>query len=158
MIKSHSGELKSTSFVIVIGLVIYTWILICWKHIRVAARIILHHVTIMTIYNNPHVSRVYLAHVTCRVVAGIIIVITRPLTVTAFRVRAAFVPANSLKYVSRKLQSHIYLLRLWLLYTKVILEICAPMNCYTHANLAVEGEEAKMEHLRGLGGPSENTF
>ena len=64
----------------------------------------------------------------------------------------------TLKYVSRKLQSHIYLLRLWLLYTKVILEICAPMNCYTHANLAVEGEEAKMEHLRGLGGPSENTF
>ena len=64
----------------------------------------------------------------------------------------------TLKYVSRKLQSHIYLLRLRLLYTKVILEICAPMNCYTHANLAVEGEEAKMEHLRGLGGPSENTF
>ena len=32
------------------------------------------------------------------------------------------------------------------------------MNCYTHANLAVEGEEAKMEHLRGLGGPSENSF
>ena len=64
----------------------------------------------------------------------------------------------TLKYVSRKLQSHIYLLRLWLLYTKEILEICAPMNCYTHANLAVEGEEAKMEHLRGLGGPSENSF
>ena len=83
-------------------MVTYTWILICWKHIRVAARIILYHVTIMTIYNNPHVSRVYLAHVTCRVVAGIIIVITRSLTVTAFRVRAAFVPANSLKYVSRK--------------------------------------------------------
>ena len=51
----------------------------------------------MTIYNNPHVSRVYLAHVTCRVVAGIIIVVTRPLTVTAFSVRATFVPANSLE-------------------------------------------------------------
>ena len=51
----------------------------------------------MTIYNNPHVSRVYLAHVTCRVVAGIIIVVTRPLTVTAFSVRATFVSANSLE-------------------------------------------------------------